>query len=321
MKNPSEVMLWAEKYLTSHGYVIENSPEIIQKMPWSSVMRFSTDKGFVFLKKTPPALSLEPAITMILYDKLHANVPLVIASNEALYCFLMKDDGNPLRETLKRHFDADLLCQSIKIYTGIQYASIEYINLFLEMGVPDWRLSKLPILYTQLIQDEKRLIEDGITTDELNALHQLQPKFKKFCEQLSEYKIPESLDHCDFHDNNILIDPDTNKITIIDLGETVISHPFFSLINCLRNAMFRYSLKITDKSYCDIKDSCLERWLGLENKMHLLEAFSLAEKLWFIYETLVQYRLMISCDPKEFQVLGRQGRLTIGLKEFIKIFS
>ena len=320
MKNTSEMMQWADEYLSSHHYTITKPSEIVQKMPWSSVTRFSTNKGFVYLKQTPPALSLEPAITKILYDKLHANVPLVIASNEAHHCFLMKDDGSPLRETLKRHFDADLLCQAIKIYTDIQCASIEHINLFLEIGVPDWRLSKLPILYTQLIQDEKLLIEDGITTDELNALHQLQPKFKNLCEELSEYKIPESLDHCDFHDNNVLIDSDTNKITIIDLGETVISHPFFSLINCLRNAMFRYSLKITDKSYRDIKDSCLERWLGLDNKMHLLDAFSLAEKLWFIYGTLGEYRLMISCDPKGFQSLGRKGRLIIGLKEFIKYF-
>lgn len=320
MKNTSEMMQWADEYLISHDYTLTYPPEIIQKMPWSSVTRFSTNKGFVFLKQTPPALSLEPAITKILYDKLHANVPFVIAANEALHCFLMKDDGSPLRETLKHHFDADLLCQAIKIYTDIQYASIEHINLFLNIGVPDWRLNKLPILYTQLIKDEKRLIEDGITTDELNTLYQLQPKFKKMCEQLSEYKIPESLDHCDFHDNNILIDSDTNKITIIDLGETVISHPFFSLINCLRNAMFRYSL-ITEKSYCDLKDSCLERWLCLDNKMSLLDAFSLAEKLWFIYGTLVEYRLMISCDPKLFQPLGRRGRLIIGLKEFIKLFS
>lgn len=315
------MMRWADEYLFSHDYTITNPPEVVQKMPWSSVTRFSTDKGFVYLKQTPPSLSLEPAITKILYDKLHANVPLVLASNETLHCFLMKDDGNPLRETLKHHFDVDLLCQAIKIYTDIQYASIEHINLFLEIGVPDWRLNKLPILYTQLIKDEKRLIEDGITPDELNALHRLQSKFKNLCEQLSDYKIPESLDHCDFHDNNILIDSDTNKITIIDLGETVISHPFFSIINCLRNAMFRYSLNITDKSYCDIKDSCLERWLGLDNKMNLLNAFSLAEKLWFIYGALVEYRLMISCNPKDFQSLNRKGRLILGLKEFIRYFS
>lgn len=34
--------------------------------------------------------------------------------------------------------------------------------------------------------------------------------------------------------DNILINDKTQNITFIDLGEIVISHPFFSLIGCLR---------------------------------------------------------------------------------------
>lgn len=321
MKNTSEMMQWADEYFSSHAYVIIKPSELIQKTPWSSVTRFSTDKGFIFLKQTPPALSLEPAVTKILYNQLHANVPIVIAFNESLHCFLMKDAGNPLRETLKLHFDGNLLCQAIKTYTEIQYASSEHINLFLDLGVPDWRLDKLPTLYGAFIKEEKCLIDDGLTTEELNTLQKLQPKFKHLCVQLSEYNIPETLDHCDFHDNNILISSDKNKITIIDLGETVISHPFFSLINCLRNAMFRYLLNKMDQPYIDIKQACLERWTRFDSKTNLSDAFLLAEKLWFIYESLGQYRLMTSCDPEGFQSLGRRGRLIIGLKEFIKHFS
>lgn len=260
MKNTSEMMQWADDYFSSHGYVITETPEVIQKTPWSSVTRFSIDTGFIFLKQTPPALSLEPAVTKLLYDQLHASVPVVIASHQAHHCFLMEDAGNPLRETLKLHFDAGLLCQAIKVYTNMQYSSSGHIETFLELGVPDWRLNKLPTLYSQFIKEEKCLIDYGLTIEELNALDELQAKFKDLCVQLSEYNIPETLDHSDFHDNNILISSDKNKITIIDLGETVISHPFFSLINCLRNAMFRYSFVESDKNYRDIKNACLNKW-------------------------------------------------------------
>ena len=41
------------------------------------------------------------------------------------------------------------------------------IDLFLKMGVPDWRLEKLPILYQELISNEKLLIEDGLNKNEL----------------------------------------------------------------------------------------------------------------------------------------------------------
>ena len=46
------------------------------------VYRFKTNQGFVFLKKVPPALSLEPKIINILCKEFHANVPQIIARNQ-----------------------------------------------------------------------------------------------------------------------------------------------------------------------------------------------------------------------------------------------
>jgi aminoglycoside/choline kinase family phosphotransferase len=253
MKNTAEIMQWADDYFSTNGYVMTGAPDIIEKTPWSSVTRFSTNKGLVFLKQTPPALSLEPAVTKLLHDQLHASVPVVIACNESLHCFLMKDAGNPLRETLMLDFDANLLCQAIKVYTNLQYESSDHIKNFIELGVPDWRLNTLPLLYSQIIKAEKCLLDDGLTINDLDVLHNLQPRFENLCLQLQTYKISESLDHSDFHDNNILISSDKTKITIIDLGETVIAHPFLSLVNCLYNAMYRYSFNKSSRTYIDLR--------------------------------------------------------------------
>jgi aminoglycoside/choline kinase family phosphotransferase len=311
------IIQWAEEYLSSNGFTITALPEHVRTMPWSSVTRFITSAGSIYLKQTPPALFLEPVITQILYDRFHASVPIVIATNKELHCFLMKDAGNPLRDLFKSGFQADLLCQSIEKYTFIQHAATEHINIFLELGVPDWRLELLPSLYAELIKKEDILIADGMTTDELNTLYKLRPNFLSLCQKLSDCKLPETLDHCDFHDNNIIIENDTNNITIIDLGETVITHPFFSLITCLRNARFRYSIKETDKTYLQLQDTCFKNRINFKKKNNLLSAFSLAEKLWPIYATLGEYRLMISSHAEEFKSLGRRGRLIEGLKEFI----
>jgi len=323
MKNTGipEVILWAEEYLLSHGYTIKNSPEDIQITPWSSVKRFFTSDGYVYLKQTPPALSLEPIISQILREKYDANVPQIIATNIELNCFLMKDAGITLREYFKNNFQPVLLCQAIKQYTAIQCATSKDIDKFLNLGVPDWRLGSLPALYTKLLSNEKILIEDGITTDEINLLHKLHHTFSSLCELLSKYKIPETLDHCDFHDNNILIEVVSKNMIISDLGETVITHPFFSLITCLRNATFRYSIKETDKTYLELKEACFEIWLRFEKKDNLLDSFSLAQQLWPIYESLGQYRLMISSNPVKFKSLNRRGRLIRGLKAFISFFT
>jgi len=319
MTNIIAILQWAEDSLLSHGYTIKARPEDVQTTPWSCVKRFLTSDGYIYLKQTPPGLSLEPAITQILYDQFHANVPCIIAADKILNCFLMKDAGNPLRDFLKGNFQPDLLCQAIKTYTAIQYAVTAKLTIFTELGVPDWRLKELPRLYSEFISQEALLKEDGLTQNELILLHKLSPQFSAMCEHLSRYKIPETLDHCDFHDNNILIEDGTYHMTIIDLGETVVTHPFFSLLTCIRNARFRYALKETDEIYLGLQDACLDGHLfELEQRNILLEAFSLAEKLWPIYASLGEYRLMMSSNPEKYQSLNRRGRLVMGFKEFIK---
>ena len=134
---------------------------------------------------------------------------------------------------------------------------------------------------------------------------------------MSGYKIPATLDHCDFHDNNVLIENNTNNMTIIDWGETVITCPFFSLISFLNNAIRRYNLKETDKIYVELQNACLENWCDILPKNNLSDSFLLAKKLWPIYSALGFYRLIMSSKTEEFKSLA--GRLTGYFREFIKI--
>jgi hypothetical protein len=72
----------------------------------------------------------------------NASVPVVIAINDDLHCFLMKDAGLSLRQYLKSEFYPDLLCQSIKAFTAFQRSTENNIEPFLALEVPDWRLNK-----------------------------------------------------------------------------------------------------------------------------------------------------------------------------------
>lgn len=105
MTNNLEIIQWAKDYLVSHGYILSGSPQDVQITPWSCVIRFVTSKGNIYLKQTPPGLSLEPVITKILNDRFHVNVPVILGSNQKLNCFLMEDAGEPLREIFKHNFD------------------------------------------------------------------------------------------------------------------------------------------------------------------------------------------------------------------------
>ncbi len=319
MENTTESTLWAEKTLLTHGYSITGAPERIQETAWSHVLRIATTSGYVFLKITPPELALEANVINILSEYMqHASIPMVIDFNQKLHCFLMQGCGGQARDQQIGTFISEIICAAINEYTRIQIASIPLIKNFLQIGIPDWRLEKLPMLYLQLIQQKDFLLRDGMTNAELQILHALHAKFTDMCASLAAYNIPATLDHCDFHENNILYDQATKKLTIIDWGETVITLPFLSLINCLNEAERRYLLQKTNQEYLAMQDACLTNWHTFATKPKLLEAFKLAEKLWPIYAALAFYRLISGLDCAMLTAKPRNlGTISGHLRAFI----
>lgn len=309
---------WAIKILNDSGYQTDISiPEIVQNTPWSVVYRFKTNKGFFFLKKVPSALFIEPEIINMLHKEFNATVPYLLAVNHENHCFLMQDAGIRLHDYFKDKFQSEILIKTMQDYAILQIKTLNKIDLFLDSGVPDWRLPKLPKLYQALVAQEDLLTGDGLSNDELNKLKNLEPKLSFICDKLSQYKIKETFGHADFHDKNILINVDTNQTTIIDLGEVIITHPFFSFLNCLHRAKENFSL--SNDQYQDLQRICFKPWLGLDTQEHLFEILSLIEQCWPIHSVLGELRLMNSVDQSSFQELRRQGRLARNLRHWIEL--
>lgn len=314
-----EVIQWACDYLSSHGYTFKSSlPENIQNSPWSYVVRFATSDGAIYLKHTPELLGLESDIIKILHDQFHLSVPEVIAQNSELNCFLMKDAGMSLRHVLKKKFDTALFCKAIEQFTFMQFTVSDHLNVFIDMGVPDWRLERLPDLYITLLSQKEMLIAEGLTEKEINELKALLPTVSNLCKKLAFYAIKESIVQPDFSDNNTLISDDFKKITMIDLGEIVISHPFFSLLNCLHQAKKHHGISESDETYFQLMNACLKNHRHFESKNNVLEALAIAKILWFVYAALANDRLMRACDQSKFKgSFQRHGKPSIPLKEFM----
>ncbi len=313
----TEIIQWACKYLSSHGYTLKsNLPENVQITPWSYVIRFATSDGYVYLKHTPELLALEATIIQTLRDQFHAPVPKIIAHNAELNCFLMKDAGKSLRGILKQKFDESLLCKAIDQFTSLQLAVADRIDVFLDIGVPDWRLDKFPDLYKEMISKKDLLLADGLSEIEISQLGVPLSKLSNLCKKLSGYSIKQTIVQPDFSDNNTLIDDISQDITIIDLGEIAISHPFFSLLNCLQQVKKHYALTDGDETYQKIKDTCFKNYMTLESKEHLTDAFETAQLLWIVYGIFAQYRLMEACGIEKI-ISFQPRRLSGSLKEFM----
>lgn len=297
-----EVIQWGYEYLSAHGFTFQNHlPEEVQHTPWSYVVRFITTDGFIYLKHTPALLALEAPIIQILDEKFQAFVPKMIAHNSELNSFLMYDAGISLRKYLKKQFDVTLFCKAIEQFSTLQIEVSDHINSFLAVGVPDWRIDKLSDRYQELLTQKAILFANEISEKEIYKLENLIPVINIRCKQLSAYAIKESIVQPDFQDNNLLIDPVSKKITLIDLGEISISHPFFALNNCLYTVKRHHGLTENDVIYQQLLDAALKNFLAFETKENLLQVLKLISSLWFVYEALAHYHLIIACGAEKIQ--------------------
>jgi hypothetical protein len=245
-------------------------------------------------------------------------VPTVIAHNPELHCFLMKDAGTSLRSILKKKFDTDLLCKAIEQFTDLQITVADHVDAFIDIGVPDWRLNKMPDLYSQAILQKDLLMADGLSALEVNELEKLHQKITDLCQKLSGYVIKQTIVQPDFNDNNTLIDDQSKAITIIDLGEICISHPFFSLLNCLHVIKKHHGLTNEDAAYLKAKDACLKNYMKFESKKNVEDALEIANVLWFVYGLLAHDRLMQACGQEQLLSFQR-GKLSEMLRELIAV--
>jgi hypothetical protein len=304
---------WAIAVLEKLTYQqIAPDPQLIQQAPWSEVFCFSTQQGKIYLKKTPPALAIEIQVIQLLKEKFGASVPTLIADNKEAHCFLMKDAGIPLREFFKQGFNADIFIHTVEAYSNLQVMTANAIEYFLDMGIPDWRLNKLPILYQALVKQETFLHQVGLTDEEINKCQNLIPTFQFICEKLSTYPIPDTFGHGDFHDNNVLIEPKTHQTTLIDLGEVVITHPFFSLLNMLYHTQKNCGL--SHQQYTQLQKQVFKPWLKLESLANLQEVMTLIQRCGLIHAMLGIHRIMQSVDHAAFQKLSHEGRLAQKLR-------
>ncbi|MES2212516.1 MAG: aminoglycoside phosphotransferase family protein [Pseudomonadota bacterium] len=316
-----DMLNWAINELMVRKIVPISAPENVQDTEWSRVVQIGTNKGIVYLKKTPPTLSLEPRITAFLHDQLHESVPEIIAINNAMHCFLSFDCGVPLRKIFDGTLQPAVLAKGIKNYTAIQSVAVAHVDMLLDWGIPDWRLIKLPGLFRDLLNRDALLIQDGLTTEELQTLETLVPLCKEQCDLLATFGVSETLDHCDFHDNNMVMDA-SGRISIIDWAECAITHPLFSLTTCLYAAQRRYKLEENGSDYQLLQDACLAGGLFSRcTSSEKLEMLRVAKMLSPVYAALAQFRLLQSCsDDIELSNISeqRRGRLAGILRTYLK---
>lgn len=287
-----QAIQWALDYLAPNNKDSIISHEHMTETSYSTVYKIITSKNTFYLKQTPPKLSTEFQTLAYFHKQQCSHIPKIIAENKALCCFLMESCGDEtLRHFFKEQVDLDLLNIGIMNYTKIQRSTEHKITQLLNLNIPDWQVDRFPLLYRQLIAQEELLLSDGLSKKEIVQLNQASAICTTLCESLSSYRIPETINHCDFQENNMVLNQQTRAVSIIDWGETVITHPFFSLCGYLWNMTYFHRIKQGDTIYKQLEQHCITPWRDLHQTPDLLDALKIAQKLTGIFAALSYKRI------------------------------
>jgi hypothetical protein len=284
----SEIIEWAIQILKQS----EINTTVVVETAWSNVIKISMPQCIVYLKQTTPELFIEVDVIQKCRDLCKiTQIPEVIAADKNLRCFLMKKCGDEtLRTEFDGHLNLDLMIQGLQIYRRMQETTAPHLDAFIQIGVPDWRLKHFPKLYLDLVSNEKFLQTHGLAEEQIKILQDAEHKITELCEELSKYGIPECLTHSDFHENNMLFNKTTKEISIIDLGETAISHPLFSLAAFLIIPCSRYNVALTSTDYQELQEACFRKWL--DDKKSMIKVIELINKLLPVYLLFAQKRFL-----------------------------
>ena len=162
------------------------------------------------------------------------------------------------------------------------------------MGIPDHRLAVLPALYTQLLTDEESLMIDqqkGLTSAEWGQLKDMAARFGQICNELASFEIPESLNHGDFHDGNVLLKD--GRITFFDWGDASVTHPFVTLRTFF--VSMEIALKLDDyapptSEMTALLNRYLEQWQRFADQERLLSAYNLSRPVASIAKALAWHQ-------------------------------
>jgi aminoglycoside/choline kinase family phosphotransferase len=274
---------------------IEITGEIEQNhaLAWSTVMRVPSSEGTLFFKATAPGTIYEIALTQKLAEWYPDCLPELIAVDAARGWMLMRDGGEQLRAAIRPTQNIIPWQPVITQYAELQIGLAEHISEILALGIPDRCLTALPMLFEELLADEATLMidqEKGLTSSEFQQLKNLTPRFKQICSDLAAFGIPDSLNHGDFHDGNVLLK--NGRVTFFDWGDASVTQPFVSLRTLF--VSIEISLKLDDYAFTpemsQLLDRYLEAWQAYGSKEALTSAYRLSKPVASIVSALSWYQ-------------------------------
>lgn len=281
---------WIRAQAEHHSIQLMGEIEQPHAYAWSTVMRVPSSEGTLFFKATAGETIHEIALTQKMAGWFPDCLPDLVAVDTARGWMLMRDGGEQLRASIRPAKDVRPWGPVITKYAELQIGLAGHVDEILALGIPDHRLAALPALYKQLLTDTPSLMldqEKGLTSADFQQLQNLTPRFEQICNELAAFGIPESVNHGDFHDGNVLVKD--GRITFFDWGDADVTHPFVSLRTFF--VSMEIALDLDDyapptSEMSQLLERYLEAWQAYGEKEALRSAYRLSHLVASIVKAL-----------------------------------
>ena len=284
-----EAKEWIHAQAQRNSILITGEIEQPHMYAWSTILHVPTDQGKLFFKATAQETIHEAALTQSLARWFPDCMPEFIAVDAGRGWMLMRDGGEQLRASIRPTKDIAPWKPVIKRYAEVQIGLAAHVTELLSLRIPDHRLSVLPALFSQLLADESNFMidqEKGLTSAEWQDVKDKASVFEHICAKLTAYGIPESLNHGDFHDGNILLKD--GHITFFDWGDGDVTHPFVSLRTFF--VSIEMALELEDYAFTpemeELLDIYLEPFQQFASREELLTAYQVSKPVASVVKAL-----------------------------------
>ncbi len=280
--------------LAELGLAVDGPIEQPHVYIWATAMRIPTTGGVVWFKACIPTFASELAILPVLVGLRPDLLARVIASDRDRGWLLTWDAGVKLREAATGRDQLPYWERALPDYASLQIATVPFVDALLADGVPDHRTALLPAQARALAADSALLTEapeEALTAAEFEAFRTTGlADVERLCAELVAAGVPDSIQHDDLHDGNVLLDGD--RLVLFDWGDGCIAHPFHTIVVTLRSAAYKLGLEPGGADVLRMRDAYLEPWGAYGTHAELIAIADLARRTGTVARALAWSRFL-----------------------------
>jgi len=288
-----EAMTWSKGVMAQHNIRQLGAPKQVMVGAFSCVLSIPSDSGTLFFKASQGDKPSETSITRELGSRWPSRIMPLLETDPSKNWMLMKDYPSLGYRTLKESEYAD----AARGFSELLIDTSSSLEQWREMNCPDFSLDKIEAFSREFSQ-RTGLFESGgapMEKEEIEMLVKFVEEMGAKCSSLADFAIPETLGNLDFRVGNIA--SGKNGFIYFDWQESVITHPFFCVLNMfdefsdsdfpsLGEAVQESQQSVTKLS---VQNAFLEPFTEFEPTERLEKAFEIAKliqpvvqlKRWF----------------------------------------